>query len=130
MLYQVKGRPVKRNLLFVVVAIGVFILLNVAFTAAFSETPNDPTLNPDANACYTGGSMAGTCNTDYLWIAGWYAIRLQFGTISASQIPDTYQWLIPALPQTTEEPRLFPTNPPSAPTLTPVPFPTNTGVPV
>lgn len=118
----------KRNLLFVVVVIGVFIGLNVALTAAFSETPNDPTINPDANACYTGGSMAGTCNTDYLWIAGWYAIRLKWNVITVGQVPDAYKWLIPLVPQPTEEPRIYPTNPPSAPTITP--NPTSTALPV
>ena len=115
----------KRNLLFMV-AVGVFIVLNVAFTAAFSKTPNDPTANTDANACYTGGSMAGTCNTDYLWVAGWYAIRLQYGMITVDQVPDAYKWLVGSAPQSTE----VPTTPPMAPTLTLVPLPTSTNLPI
>lgn len=123
----------KRTGIVLLFAIGIFVLLNIAFTLAVSETPNDPTVNLDANACYTGGSMAGTCNTDYLWIAGWYAIRLQWNVITAGQVPDAYKWLIdsvPEVPQTTEEPGLFPTNPPLAPTLTPIPLPTMTSLPI
>ena len=95
----------------VLLSMTVFALLLSIVMAVFAdphETPNDPRLNTDANACYTGGSMAGKCKLDdQLWIAGWYAIRFEYGLISGDQIPDQYKWL---LPQVTEEP---------APTATP-----------
>ncbi len=85
----------KRYFPVVLLVISLFIALNIAFGASASETPNDPTDNPDANACYTGGSMAGKCKLDdELWKAGWYAIRFEYGLISRSQVPDQYKWLL------------------------------------
>jgi len=92
----------KRTVLLVVVIFVLLLSLMVALAATHSETPNDPRVNPDANACYTGGSWAGKCKLDdELWIAGWYEIRLEYGLISGNQVPDQYKWI---LPQATEEP--------------------------
>ena len=122
----------KRSALLLVASLALLISLAAALAAADSETPNDPRVNPNANACYTGGSMEGKCKLDgELWIAGWYAIRLQYGLIGRDQIPDPYKWLLPPISDTnntgdvTDEPtREFPTSPPKPPTLTPVPSPT------
>src|SRR5438105_5028736 len=101
----------KRVVLLSIMSLVLLVSLMVALAATHSETPNDPRLNPDANACYTGGSMAGKCKLDdQLWIAGWYAIRLEYGLISGNQIPDQYKWL---LPQTTDEPVPVPTATPT-----------------
>lgn len=99
--------------IFIGMAIGMLLLSLVAvFAASDSENPNDPAVNPNANACYTGGSMAGKCKADkQLWIAGWYAIRYQRGLITADQIPDPYKWLLDTtgdenqnVPETTPDP--------------------------
>lgn len=63
--------------------------------------PNDPNVNPDANACFTGGSMEGKCgdsrwgDADYMWTAGWYKVRYDYGLISRSMFPDLFKWLLP-----------------------------------
>lgn len=93
----------KRVILLVIAVLALFVSMMVAL-AVPHETPNDPRVNPDANACYSGGSMAGKCKLDdQLWIAGWYEIRLEYGLISFNQVPDAYKWLR-LQPQTTEEP--------------------------
>lgn len=99
----------KRSVVLAVLLVALLFSLVMAVFADPHETPNDPHVNPDANACFTGGSMAGKCGLDeQLWIAGWYAIRFEYGMISGDQIPDQYKWL---LPQTTEEPQAEATEP-------------------
>ena len=99
----------KRSIFVIVTAMLLLVTLVAALAATGSETPNDPRVNPNANACYTGGSMAGKCKLDeQLWIAGWYEIRLEYGLISRDQIPDQYKWLLNPTqnePATTQEPR-------------------------
>jgi hypothetical protein len=103
----------KRIVLLMIAAITVVVLLVAALAVSGSETPNDPRVNPDANACYTGGSWVGKCKLDdELWIAGWYEIRLEYGLISGDQVPAQYKWI---LPQVTQEPASLPT-----PTLKPL----------
>ena len=93
----------KRMILLAITGLILLLTLVAALAAPHSETPNDPRVNPDANACYNGGSMAGKCKLDdELWIAGWYEIRLEQGLISSDQIPDSYKWLLDA-PQSTDE---------------------------
>lgn len=93
----------KRIILLVLALFALFVSMMVVL-AVPHETPNDPRVNPDANACYTGGSMAGKCKLDdQLWIAGWYKIRLEYGLISGDQVPDAYKWLLDT-PQVTPEP--------------------------
>jgi len=94
----------KRTIILSIVATVLLMSLVAVMAAVHSETPNDPRVNPDANACYTGGAMAGKCGLDdQLWIAGWYFIRLQYGTISRDQFPDAYKWLLSSPPATTQE---------------------------
>ncbi|MBA3874592.1 MAG: hypothetical protein H0X30_36145 [Anaerolineae bacterium] len=94
----------KRTLLLGVAALALLISLVAAAATTASETPNNPQTNPDANACYTGGSMVGKCKLDgELWKAGWYEIRLEYGLISRDQVPDQYKWLLNE-PATTQEP--------------------------
>ena len=80
------------------------VLLLSAF-ANFAQTddagnPNDPDLNPNANACFEGGTMAGKCNQDidgdglvedyeinWAWECGWYAIRYDAGIFAPEDIP-------------------------------------------
>ena len=83
-----------------------------AFDPATPEE-NDPRTNPDANACFVGGSMVGKCgDSDLFWNAGWYLIRFERGLITRDQVPDQYKWVLPketapdaVLPIPTEKPR-------------------------
>ena len=94
----------KRSILLVTLCVLLLLSLMAVLAATDSETPNDPRVNPDANACYTGGSMAGKCKLDdALWIAGWYAIRFDYGLISRDQISDQFKWILPPVGNTTEE---------------------------
>ena len=101
----------KRTVVLAVASLVLLVTLVVTMAATPpQETPNDPRVNPDANACYAGGSWAGKCKLDdELWIAGWYEIRLERRLISGDQVPDQYKWI---LPQTTEEPLPTPTGKP------------------
>lgn len=68
---------------------------------------NDPTVNERANACYTGGALAGKCTSEWDWIAGWYLIRFEYGLISREAFPEAYRSVLPALDPTvpiTDEP--------------------------
>lgn len=56
--------------------------------------PNDPAVNPDANACFAGGSMEGTCVTDSEWIAGWIKIRNEAGLIADEDVADGWEGII------------------------------------
>ena len=98
----------KRTVVLGIAALVLVFSLMVVVAATSKETPNDPRSNPDANACYTGGSMAGKCKLDgELWKAGWYEIRLEYGLISGDQVPDQYKWLLEGVdvgPATTQEP--------------------------
>jgi hypothetical protein len=57
--------------------------------------PNDPAVNERANACYEGASLAGKCDTEEMWVAGWYLIRFETGLIGRDEFPDQYDWLLP-----------------------------------
>ena len=70
------------------------LMLVAGMIAMAAETPNDPRVNFGANACYSGGTLEGKCDTEYMWIAGWYLIRYEAGLIGADQMPDAYKWLL------------------------------------
>ena len=78
--------------------LSLFVLLMVFASALTSaeETPNplDPRTNPDANACYSGGSMDGRCENQNHWNAGWYLIRWEHDLMQAEDIPAQYQWVL------------------------------------
>ena len=63
--------------------------------------PNDPFENERANACYTGGSWEGKCDTEIEWIGGWYYIRWEAGIFSREDIPAWLWWILP--PPTEDE---------------------------
>jgi hypothetical protein len=79
----------------------VFLLLTAFAVSAQDSTDdagnlNDPLVNERANACYEGGSWEGKCGDDeYLWIAGWYYIRLEAGLLTAGQVPSSVEWIVP-----------------------------------
>jgi hypothetical protein len=64
------------------------LLLSVSIVAlGQEELPNDPLVNPDANACYEGGTLEGRCLAEIDWQAGWYLIRYEADMITYDQIP-------------------------------------------
>jgi hypothetical protein len=81
--------------LFVLVTIVLFALPTFA---ADDTLPNDPAVNPDANACLTGGLWEGKCgDSEYMWAGGWYLIRFHTGLIPREIFPDQYKWALPSL---------------------------------
>jgi hypothetical protein len=75
----------------------VLFAISVGMVGAQDEPlANDPNVNPDANACFAGGSMEGKCaDSEYLWTGAWYKIRFDFGLISRAVFPDQYRWMLP-----------------------------------
>ncbi len=123
----------KRSILLLIASLALLISLVAALAASDSDTPNDPRINPDANACYTGGSMEGKCKLDdELWKAGWYLIRFEYGLIGRDQIPDQYKWLLPSVFNTNNT-AVATGMPPQIPSATPspvTPTPTPTATPM
>jgi hypothetical protein len=58
--------------------------------------PNNPNENDRANACYSGGTMEGKCDTEWEWVCGWYMIRFDAGLFTREEIPFTCAVLLPA----------------------------------
>jgi hypothetical protein len=87
-------------------------------------TSNDPLKNERANACYTGGSLAGKCNEEWKWVCGWGIIRVEEGLLPRQVLSAACQSLMPALaPTYTPQPRS------AEVAATAVPFPSNTPEP-
>jgi hypothetical protein len=90
----------------------LMLVLVVSFPVWAGEpataTENNPRTNPNANACYIGGSLYGQCeNYDldhdrkvdieeikYMYDAGWFVIRYEEKLFLRSQVPRMYRWLI------------------------------------
>jgi hypothetical protein len=90
----------------IIVLLGLIaiVLISISAFAADDTLPNDPNVNPDANACFAGGVWAGKCgDSGYLWEGGWYLIRYFYGLIPRSQFPDQYKWALPSLEEEEEE---------------------------
>lgn len=61
-----------------------------------------PPYTPEAgsagdNACNPGGSMAGSCNSEWAWTCGWYIARYDAGVVTS--VPRTCQILLDLRPQ-------------------------------
>lgn len=67
----------------------------VVIAASAQDVSNDPVVNPDANACYTGGTLEGKCITDDDWIAGWHLIRWEAGLITGDEMPALLRYVLP-----------------------------------
>jgi hypothetical protein len=101
----------QRAVLLMFVLVGV-VIIGSAFAAA-DTLPNDPKVNPNANACFAGGTLEGRCNgvdsnsdgvisddeVAFAWRGGWYLIRFQAGMISRTDFPAQYVYLLPPLTQ-------------------------------
>ncbi|MCS6835842.1 MAG: hypothetical protein NZ750_07475 [Anaerolineae bacterium] len=59
-----------------------------------AQTRVVPTPDPKDNACYPGGSMAGRCENDNHWNAGWYYARWEQGIIRREDVPAIYAWVL------------------------------------
>jgi len=73
----------------------VMMLLLVTLSS-IAQTTNDPNNDPEANACYAGGTLYSTCNStdadhdgdidqqdvDWMWKCGYYLIRVEHGIYS------------------------------------------------
>ena len=82
------------KLLFVVISVMLLLLL-ITF-GSLAQAANNPNVNDDANACFEGGVMAGSCDNmdvdkdgdidqqdkDWMWKCGWYLIRVEYGIYS------------------------------------------------
>jgi hypothetical protein len=66
----------------------------LAEDAASQDAPNE--INILANACSSDGSLAGSCDTDVLWEAGWYLIRFENGMTDHTGFPTRLIWALPA----------------------------------
>lgn len=42
--------------------------------------------------------MEDRCDSDYLWVAGWYLIRVEHGMLGWDDLPQGYYWLKPQQP--------------------------------
>jgi hypothetical protein len=83
------------KVLFSIMALMLFAVLS-SFSS-IAQTTNDPKDDPDANACYEGGTLYDTCNSmdvdndsdidtddiDWMWKCGYYLIRVEYGMYSA-----------------------------------------------
>lgn len=79
------------------VVVSVMMLIVLSSISSFALTTNDPNDDPDANACYVGGSMYDTCNSmdadhdgdiddndkEWMWKCGYYLIRVEHGIYSS-----------------------------------------------
>ena len=87
----------------VLFSITTFILFFViGMSSTFAQLPNDPGINPDANACFAGGSLAGICDRidvdrdgdidqddiDWMFRCGWFLIRVELGYFPASVLDE------------------------------------------
>lgn len=69
------------------ITILVFVLMSLLATqAVFAGDQVVDDLDPDANACYEGGSMAGLCTTPEMWVLGWIQIRIEHGLIDPHDV--------------------------------------------
>lgn len=91
----------KLNWLLAVISL-VLVFIGVLMAQDDQGDPNDPGVNDRANACYTGGSLAGKCHTtdadrdgdvdqldvDFMWWCGWYLIRVEYKQLAPSAAPE------------------------------------------
>jgi hypothetical protein len=85
--------------------VALILLCAVTFVAVFAQdaplNPLDPKTNPDANACFEGGTLEGKCDSQILWEAGWYLIRFEKELISREDFLPYYAWILPQLQEET-----------------------------
>jgi hypothetical protein len=78
----------------IIMILGIALLLHDGLDD--DGMPNIPLFNERANACYGGGSLAGTCATEADWQCGWSWIRLENGLMTREDFPQECHALLPA----------------------------------
>ncbi len=71
----------------------VLLVLALGIMPVYASDP-EPGTAAD-NECNPGGTMAGKCDTDWEWQAGWYLARYNRNQLTAAQVPATYRGLLP-----------------------------------
>ena len=77
--------------------LSMMVLFLLSTVGSFAQTTNNPNDDPEANACYEGGTLYDTCNSmdadldgdidqddiDWMWTCGYYLIRVEYGMYSS-----------------------------------------------
>lgn len=92
-----RGHLIGGALYIIVLIIGLAILLHDGLDD--DGLPNLPLFNERANACYAGGSLAGSCATETDWQCGWAWIRLENGMITRDDLPQECHHLLASASQ-------------------------------
>jgi hypothetical protein len=94
----------KRLVLFLMAAL---LLAAVVIPALGAEEVRTCTSDPDDgsrlpecgtradNECYAGGTMAGKCDNEWLWKAGWEIARFNDGRMTREQVNPEWAFLLP-----------------------------------
>jgi hypothetical protein len=69
-------------------------------TRTCTTDPDDGSRLPECgtradNECYEGGTMAGKCDNEWLWKAGWEIARFNDGRLSRDQVNEAWRFLLP-----------------------------------
>lgn len=83
-----------KHLTLSMIALLVFVSL-LSVPAALAGDTYDDDLDPEANACFEGGTLAGKCETEADWEAGWFLVRYEHGLIDLDKFPSEYRWVLP-----------------------------------
>ncbi len=79
----------------------VCLLLLMSLLAAQAALADDDgevvPLDPEANACFDGGTLAGKCDTVDMWVAGWLLVRVEHGVMDPHDVPTEYAWILRSL---------------------------------
>jgi hypothetical protein len=94
----------KRLFLFLIVSLLLAMVALPAFadddTRTCTTDPDDGSRLPECgtradNECYEGGTMAGKCDNEWLWKAGWEIARFNDGRITREQVNAEWAFLLP-----------------------------------
>lgn len=87
----------KRSITLVMVCLLLLISLLTAQAALADDSDTAVPLDPEANACFDGGTLAGKCDTEDMWVAGWLLVRVEHGVLDPHDLPDEYAWILRSL---------------------------------
>lgn len=87
----------KRSTTLVMVCLLLLMSLLAAPAALADDSGEAVPLDPEANACFDGGTLAGKCDTEDMWVAGWLLARVEYGVLDPHDVPDEYAWILRSL---------------------------------
>ncbi len=87
----------KRSTVLVMVCLLLLMSLLAAQAALADDSGEAVPLDPEANACFDGGTLAGKCDTEDMWVAGWLLVRVEHGVLDPHDVPDEYAWILRSL---------------------------------